>query len=97
MAPGFVDCAVTLLLVGSGADRRGLMSGEAGTHSPTNWAALPREDNGTIVTAQLSPGEHRDPIHCLSSANRGGRKKTALRSFTKHCRGPQAKDSASES
>lgn len=72
-------------------ERRGSMSGKAGVHSLTNWAALPRKDNGTIVTAQLSPGEYRARIHPLSSTTREGRKNTALRSFTKHCRGPWAK------
>lgn len=68
-------------------EKRMAMSGQAGIHSTTKPAALPREHKGIIVTTQLSPGEHRDQIHCLSSTTRGGRKKTALRSFMKHCRG----------
>lgn len=67
-------------------EKRMAMSGQAGFHGTTDPAALPSEHNGIIVTTQLSPGEYRDRIHGLSSATRGGREKTALRSFTKRCR-----------
>lgn len=68
-------------------EKRMAMSGQAGVRGTTEPAARPTEHKGIIVTTQLSPGEHRDQIHCLSSTTRGGRKKTALRSFMKHCRG----------
>lgn len=63
------------------AERKEVGDGRAG-QEPQHYevGTPPGEHNGLTVQAQLSPGEDRKWIHCLSSSSREGREKTALMS-----------------